>query len=286
MTNEELALEIQAGKTEYYGQLWDNTKRLLYKLLNTELINITLPNYISIQDLQQELYFALCRAVQAYEDTKPYTFNSYLNYSVKCTLRDGLPNKSERQITNNECSYNAPISPDDKESELLEYIEDEKAKHSFENIELSEMQKTVPECIAELPPKERKTVYLFYFCGKSYQEIDDIMHASDGNATKTARKALYMLSNNERMKLCYKEYFNHYSGKETALDIAKQRFYKSDEYKRLRHTIKKRRRAGECISYEQQCEMIITAQQSYLKAFLAAVAATDNNIIKQRKNSI
>ena len=85
------------------------------------------------------------------------------------------------------------------------------------------------------------------------------------------------------MKLCYKEYFDHYSGKETALDIAKQRFYKSNEYKRLRRTIKNRRRVGECISYEQQCEIILKAQQSYLKAFLAAVVAADNNIIKQRK---
>ncbi|MBR1731703.1 MAG: sigma-70 family RNA polymerase sigma factor [Ruminococcus sp.] len=284
MTNEELALEIQAGKTEYYRQLWDNTKRLLNKLLNTELINITLPNYITLQDLQQELYFALCRAVQAYDDTKPYSFNSYLNYSIKRVLRDVLPNKSERHIINSEVSYNIPISAEDNDSEMLDYIEDESAKYSFDNIELSEMQKTVRECIAELPPKERETVYLFYFCRKSYYAIDSIMHNSDGNAAKTARKALYMLSNNERMKLCYKEYLDHYSGNETALDIAKKRFYKSDEYEQLKRDIKKRRRAGERISYEQQCEIIITAQQSYLKAFLAAVAAADNNIMKQRKH--
>ena len=85
------------------------------------------------------------------------------------------------------------------------------------------------------------------------------------------------------MKLCYKEYFDHYSGKETALDIAKQRFYTSGECERLRRTIKNRRRAGERISYKQQCEIILTAQQSYLKVFLAAVAAADKNIIKQRK---
>ncbi|MBQ7504498.1 MAG: sigma-70 family RNA polymerase sigma factor [Ruminococcus sp.] len=282
MTNEELALEIQAGKTEYYGQLWDNTKRLLNKLLNIELINITLPNYITLQDLQQEFYFALCRAVQAYDDTKPYSFNSYLNYALKNVLRDCLPNKSERQITNSEVSYNTPISAEDNDNEMLEYIEDKNAKRIFENIELSEMQKTVRECIAELPPKERKTVYLFYFCRKSYYAIDSIMHTSEGNAAKTARKALYMLSNNERMRLCYKEYLDHYSGKETALDIAKQRFYKSNEYERLKHSIKKRRRAGEHISYEQQCEIILKAQQSYLKAFLVAIAAADNNIIQQK----
>lgn len=284
MTNEELALEIQAGKTEYYGQLWENTKLLLNKLLNYELINRPfLPNYITQQDLQQELYFALCRAAQAYDDTKPYSFNSYLNYALKNVLRDRLPNKSKRQITNSEVSYNTPISAEDKDSEMLEYIEDENAKRSFENIELSELQKIVRECVAELPLKENKVIYLHYFCGKEYQAIDEYLHLKSGNAAKTARKALYMLSNNERIKLCYKEYFDHYSGKETVLDIAKQRFYKSDEYKRLKRDIKKRRCAGERISYEQQCEIILTAQQSYLKAFLAAVAAADNNIIKQRK---
>lgn len=52
MTNEELAIEIQNGHTEYYAVLWENCRRLLFFILHQKATSLPLPNYISPEDLE------------------------------------------------------------------------------------------------------------------------------------------------------------------------------------------------------------------------------------------
>lgn len=59
MTNEELAIQIQLGHTEHYAELWQNVRRLMYKILHNKISRLELPNYITAEDMEQELYFAL-----------------------------------------------------------------------------------------------------------------------------------------------------------------------------------------------------------------------------------
>lgn len=58
MTNEELAIQIQLGHTEHYSELWQNVRRLMYKILHNKISRLELPNYITAEDMEQELYFA------------------------------------------------------------------------------------------------------------------------------------------------------------------------------------------------------------------------------------
>lgn len=125
MTNEELAIQIQLGKGEYYAELWQNCRKLLFKIMQSKLCGVPLPVYISREDLEQEMYFALCKAAQAYDDTKPYSFTSYLNYSVINTLHGILRRSAGREV-----SYNQTVG-EDGETELCEFIEDETAAAKY-----------------------------------------------------------------------------------------------------------------------------------------------------------
>ncbi len=87
MTNEELAVQIQLGASDLYAELWEQVKKLMIKILFNYLASYKLPNYIDKKDMVQELYFALCKAVQAYDDTKPYKFNTYLDYHIRKVIR-------------------------------------------------------------------------------------------------------------------------------------------------------------------------------------------------------
>ena len=78
MTNEELAIRIQDGETELYTQLWDNTKYLLFRIMRSKLNSAMIPNHITIDDLRQEMYFALCKAVNYYDREKSFLFSTYL----------------------------------------------------------------------------------------------------------------------------------------------------------------------------------------------------------------
>lgn len=49
MTNEELAIKIQLGHNEYYTELWQNVRKLMYKILYNKISRLELPNYITAE---------------------------------------------------------------------------------------------------------------------------------------------------------------------------------------------------------------------------------------------
>lgn len=165
MTNEELAIQIQLGHTEHYTELWYNVRRLMHKILYAKLSRIGLPNYIAAEDMEQELYFALCKAVQAYDDTKSYKFTSYLEYQVMNAIRCALPGKPLQEY-----SYNQTAG-DDESTELVEFIPDNTAAERLQDIELTDIQTKVRQAVAELPKRERSVVSLYYFDSQSLAQI-------------------------------------------------------------------------------------------------------------------
>ena len=133
MTNEELVIQIQLGHTEHYAELWDNVRKLMYIILHKKMSQLKLPNYLTAEDMQQELYFALCNAVQAFDDTKPYKFNSYLEYHIMNAIRSVLPSKPLH-----ETSYNQTTG-EDEDTELIEFIVDDTAAEKLTAIELTDI---------------------------------------------------------------------------------------------------------------------------------------------------
>ena len=208
MTNEELAIQIQLGHTEHYGELWAKCRKLLFMLLRQRVSGLRLPNYITPDDLEQEMYFALCRAVQAYDDTKPFSFTSYLNYSVTNVLRDFLPAKLMPEY-----SYNQTIPNDDGESELIDFIADESAPIGHERIELTDLQRITRQAVAELPSREREAVRLYYLSGLTYKQIAECAGVSVEMIHARKNKGIKILRRNRALLALHDEFKRHYSGK-------------------------------------------------------------------------
>ena len=208
MDNEELALLIQAGHTEHYGELWERCRKLLFAILRQKTKRLCLPNYITADDMEQEMYFALCKAVQAYDDTKPFSFTSYLNYSVMNELRDFLPTN---HLT--EYSYNQPIPNDDGESELIDFITDESAPQEYERIELTDLQRITRQAVAELPRRESEAVQLFYFYGMTHKQIAERKGVTVEQIHARKRKGIEILRRNRALLALHDELKRHYSGK-------------------------------------------------------------------------
>lgn len=90
MSNEELAMLIQQGHTEYISQLWDNLYRLIYKLCyamyrkNSDRFS----HYgITADDIIQQSYFGFLAAVKAYSPDKGFKLTSYLHYHLVNCVR-------------------------------------------------------------------------------------------------------------------------------------------------------------------------------------------------------
>lgn len=209
MTNEDLAIQIQLGHTEHYTELWENVKRLMLKILHSKTKRIVLPTYLDKEDIEQELYFAFCNAVQAYDDTKPYKFNSYLEYHIMNAVCSALPSKPLQEV-----SLNQAVG-EDEENELLELVEDEAAAQDFKQVELTDLQTDIRQAISQLPTMQAKTIYLFYFRNMQYKLISKALGNDIKTTQKTKQKGLYNLSRNRKLKNHFTEMQRHYEGHES-----------------------------------------------------------------------
>lgn len=260
MTNEELAIKIQLGHNEYYTELWQNVRKLMYKILYNKISRLELPNYITAEDMEQELYFALCNTVQAYDDTKPYKFNSYLEYQVMRAIRDALPSKPLQEV-----SYNQTTG-DSEDTELLEFIPDNSAADKLNTIELTDIQKLTRQAVAQLPSRERQAITLRYFGGADYKQICKITGVSLNTARERTRKGLHILRQNKAIRSIYDEMERHYSHSENIYEIGARHWEYSAERREIKYNMQWRRHNGEYISYAtEQCTLYI-AMQRYIKA--------------------
>ena len=200
MTNEELAVQIQLGHTELYGELWRNCRKLLCFILTRYQKRLNLPNFVSADDLEQCLYFALRAAVNSYDSGKPYKFSTYLNYSVMNAANSLLPDK--RII---ETSANQTVSEDEADgAELIDFIEDETAAIQFENIELQELREQVRRAVANLPDDSRVCIDLNYFQGMTHNEVAALTGLTVYEVRGAISRGLYILRKNKALRELYK----------------------------------------------------------------------------------
>ena len=259
MTNEELAIQIQLGHTRHYTELWQNVRRLMYKILYNKISRLELPNYITAEDMEQELYFALCNAVQAYDDTKPYKFTSYLEYHIMNAVRSALPSKPLKEF-----SYNQTAG-EDEETELIDFIPDSTAAERTQDIELTDIQMQTRQAVSELPDSERQAITLYYFKGISYKQIAEATGVSLNMARNRVCKGLNILRQNKAIRSIYGEFERHYTHSEYVYQLCAENWELSEERREVKQAIEQRRLDGEYISYgEEQC-ILYRAEQKYIR---------------------
>lgn len=199
MTNEEMAINIRAGHTEYCSELWGKVRWLMVKILNSKVKRYSLPNYLTSEDLQQELYFAFCKAVQAYDTTKPYKFNSYLDFHIRNLVNSLLKVEQIDGEPVKEFSYNQTVSDEDS-TELIDLIPDTELEPLHSDIELIDLQKAVRQAISELPAEEQEALVLKFYRSYTYQQIAERQGTELYKAKKRTDKALLTLRRNKELK--------------------------------------------------------------------------------------
>ena len=211
MTNEELAIKIQLGHTEYYAELWEKCRKLLYMILRQTVKNLPLPNFLNIEDLQQEMYFALCKAAESYDDTKPWAFTSYLRFSVAKVLKDVLP---DNHIAEN--SYNQIASDaDGNETEYIELMEDTRAPAAFEAVELTDIQRIVREEVAKLPYNEQNAIVLHSLHNLTYAQIAEKFAVSPEHVQRQHHQGLRQLRRSKALRQLFLDMNEHLRGTES-----------------------------------------------------------------------
>lgn len=137
MSNEELALQIKAGNTELYAELWKNTEKLMIWKIN-KLYNIQSPRFaragLELDDLKQLAFFALIAAVEAYDPQKSYAFSSYISFHLRNTIAAALGIRSSRRDPLNNCTSLDMLVGEDEDITIGELFADPDSDCPFDEI--------------------------------------------------------------------------------------------------------------------------------------------------------
>lgn len=198
MNNEELAVMIQEGKTEHYSQLWTQNEKLLYLYLHRfkHISQEHIDSYgLTDEDIIQELYFALLKAVKSFDSKKEYKFTTYLHYHVLNTFRALVGAHKKTDLLNISASLDSMVSDNPKDGTILDFVADESAEEDFCEIENNayneELRKILDEVMQKnLSPAELKRIREYFFNNKTIQKISEEENCSNSAVSYSIKNGL------------------------------------------------------------------------------------------------
>ena len=153
MTNEEAAAAIKRGRLDLLPLLWEQVQRLTalmayqYHVRNTDLCAAS---GVTVDDLQQEAYFALLEAVRYFDPDSGYTFTTCLNHPLQnafnalCGMRTS---KSRKEPLNTAKSLYEPIGGAEEDILLLEALPDAASSEDYLQVEAVIYQQQLHETL-------------------------------------------------------------------------------------------------------------------------------------------
>lgn len=181
MTNEELAVQAQAGDKGAISQLWSQIKGIVFLRL-TRYYNRNPDRFtrcgVTMDDLEQEGFFAVLEAVKSFNPAKGWKFASWLNYPLQNQVNTilGTRNGRIKHIPLNECySLDEPADEESENLTLGDSVEDQTALDAFQDAENraynSQLHDTLDICLSFLEKPMERAIRGQYYENKSLKEL-------------------------------------------------------------------------------------------------------------------
>lgn len=188
LSNEELVIQIKAGKSELISQLWEQ----VYKFIKLKA-GIYYKKHVELsygfngyeeEDLVQQGYFAMLNAID-YFRPNTYGFLTYLNFTIKTAFSEvtGKRLKSiEQDVLMNAYSADTPVSYDDT-TPLIDTMSDEiyesnggVESEATRSIYISQLHNALEVSLKSLSEQQETVLRELYYKRKS--PIDLAMHSN------------------------------------------------------------------------------------------------------------
>lgn len=116
MSNEDIVREIQAGQTELYEQLWEQTRAFIRMMALRRYVHVQDVSGIDIDDLLQSGFLALVEAVKGYDADAGGGFLKYLELHLRSEFNKACGCRSKRAARDpihRALSLDVPVDADD-----------------------------------------------------------------------------------------------------------------------------------------------------------------------------
>jgi len=198
LTNEELALLVQAGGREHEAQLWAQVERFV-EFRARYFANCLHGGAADFEDLKQSGFFAMLEATRYYSPAKGYSFLSYLKWTLKKSFAVVAGTSgTKRDASLFAHSLDAPAMNIDGCDSGIAFICDEQSLDLFEVAEAQQFTHKVRAALLEsmraLSERKQNVLILHYYGEMPFAEIAKIVgHGSAANVESAHYAALRYL---------------------------------------------------------------------------------------------
>lgn len=216
-TVEEMIAGIQSGHLDLLPILWESVERVatgaVWRIWKSSASVQTgaKEKGIDVDDLLQERYFAFLTAIEQHDASKGWSFTTRL---WVCTV-DRIHQLTERRAGDQNVSTEKAIAGEDGELTLGATIKDESAEAAIEKVEQTDYWADVREelehCVDELPGDMSSLIRWCYFDDKSAKDWAQQAGVSEYAAGRLRKKALALLSKEERLQEYRQDIIERYS---------------------------------------------------------------------------
>ena len=243
LTNEELVLCIQQGKEEYIPDLWEQVRKLVcmmcVRYYHSKQERCAAAG-VDIDDLEQEGYIAVLKAVTDYKPENGWKFSTYLRYHLLSALNNaaGLrTNKKGNDITYSSARLDAVVSGTDDSLFLLDTVPDKEAEREFESVEdklyHEQLRRDLDNAIEKLQEREKLIITEKYYNEKRMSRIADEQRITLAAVYDREKKALRKLSRDNRIREYRDDIISRY-GYNSGFGLWKNMGTSSTEYTALK----------------------------------------------------
>lgn len=203
MSNEQLAVLIQAGETERIPELWQQTERLVKWKANRIMTALELrgnPCGVTFDDLHQSGFIALMEAVHYYNPEDGAAFSTCLMNRLKTVFAEatGYRTKSGRNEPLNNCfSLDKTVDDESDGTTFGELAPDPAATAQFQNVEEKlwhkHLQEAMEKALSAIPEQYADVLRMRHYQGLTLSEIGEIRGVAGERVRQMESKGLRLL---------------------------------------------------------------------------------------------
>lgn len=219
--NAALAALAATGNAFALGQLWEINKGLLRSMFwkwyqsHREQADA---HGLTVDDFEQEGYFAVQYAAEHYDPGKGFAFSTWLTYAMKRQIQQTLTGGRRRNITGpdgktittsadplNHCSsLDVPMDAEDDGTATLGDLQaDPAAAGDMQDVEeriyTEELHAALEEALSKLTEREERVIRGQYYQDKSVRQICEETGLTRGQAANARNAAFAKLRRNPRL---------------------------------------------------------------------------------------
>lgn len=212
MTNEEMANAAQTGSRAALSQLWEAVRPLLFslawKFYQKQGKERCSSHGVTLEDLQQEAFFALYDAVQAYKPEKGYQLTTYLSRATENRFRACMGIQGKLDALNHADRLERPIPGDEEGREQGDSIPDEKAEAALfavdERQEREHFHNVLEQALGELSVVQSAVLRHRFTQQHTRQQTAEALHITAEAVRREEARALQFLRGKPTV-LCLRE---------------------------------------------------------------------------------